>query len=310
MLIAPKWSSFRLTASGSTCTRSSMVSAWQVELWSPAAMMTAYSNIGDISGVKLVTDDLSELSKELPRMRSLAQLGRGTHALLTGDLEKAIELLEELRTSGRLSGYPGCTSSLGSLAATYNQAGYYAKAKALCEEVLGRIDDADRDFVVFTLKLELQLALAEAALGDTTRAAERVDDLIEKYGHNRGPVTLAALHQARARIALLSGNVPLFRRHVSAMGEIARATGNPSLIVQWQRLERKVHQAAGQSDAPSVLGHTAAVSTAVDPELQRRASDVAMAIPDAAEGVLTQAVVATPPADEVSVEPGRPASGD
>jgi tetratricopeptide (TPR) repeat protein len=236
-------------------------SAWQVDLWAPAAMMTAYSNLGDVMGVKQVADRLASLAGELPHVR-LAELAEGTHALLRGDTERAIELLEALREGGQLRGYPGCASSWGTLATAYNHAGQYEKAKALCESQLAELGEPALEFVVFTLKLQLQLCLADAALGNSERAAGMLDRLIEKYA-DRGPVTVARLHQTRARVALLAGDQHAFEVHLAAMGEAARATGNPSLLLQYKRLARKVPRPGGTTGhAPVVLGQTVGASTA------------------------------------------------
>jgi tetratricopeptide (TPR) repeat protein len=222
-------------------------------------MLTAYSNVADVVGVKLVADRLTNLSTDMSRMR-LGQLAEGTHALLRGDTQRAIELLEDLRDSGHLRGYPGCTSSWGTLATAYNHAQQYEKAKALCESVLAEVGEDGRDFVVFTLKLELQLCLAEAGLGNTQRAAEMLDALLDKYGRDRGPVTRTRLHQTRARVASLAGDLAAFERHLEAMGEAAKATDNPSLIAQWKRLGQKRPQAADGLGASGSLGHTAGIS--------------------------------------------------
>jgi tetratricopeptide (TPR) repeat protein len=242
-------------------------SAWQVDFWAPAAMLTAYSNIADVVGVKLIADRLTNSSTDMSRMR-LDQLAEGTHALLRGDTQRAIELLEDLRDSGHLRGYPGCTSSWGTLATAYNHAGKYEKAKALSESMLAEVGEDGRDFVVFTLKLELQLCLAEAGLGNSQRAAEMLDVLLEKYGRDRGPVTRARLHQTRARVANLAGDVAAFQRHLDAMGEAAKATDNPSLIAQWKRMARRRHGSDGLGSAPAMLGHTADISAVNSSRLQ------------------------------------------
>jgi hypothetical protein len=254
-------------------------SAWQVELWSPAAMISAYVNTGDISGLKRVTDELNELSNEIPRMRTLAQVAESTHAFLRGDIDHGISLLEQLQSAGQLSGYPGCTRALGWLAAMYNQSGRYEQAKTLCKGVLARTDPEDRDFVVFNLKLEIELALAEAALGETKQASQSIEKLFEKFGHSRGPVTLAMLHQARARIALLCGDEKIFVQHLQAMRDLAHTTGNGALIAQWKRLERKAQRRSeGPADPSTVLEHTAVGNTELDASIPR-ASERRVSLP-------------------------------
>jgi tetratricopeptide (TPR) repeat protein len=191
----------------------------------------------------------------------LVSVAEATLALLRGEAAKSVEILEELKSSGRLAAYPGRHSSLGTLAVAYNQLGQHEKAKMVCEELLGTLTEEDREFVVFSQKLEIQLALAEAAMGDTARAGQRIDRLIERYGTSRGPATLALLHQGRARVALLAGDAETCQQHAEAMGEFASLTKNPFLIAQSKRLARKSHDGALVADPETVLGHSVGGST-------------------------------------------------
>lgn len=277
-------------------------SAWQVEMWSPASLVTACRHMGDASGLKMVTDNLWALAKDHPRLKTHARLAEGTHALLRGDAPLCIEVLEELKDSGQLAGYPGCISSFATLANAYNTVGEHAKAKALCEDQLERLSEDDKDFVTFTVDLRIQHALADAALGDPTGAASRVDQLLEAYGSNRGPMTLFMLHQARARIALLTGNLAVCRRHTELAGEFARATNNPSLIAQWKRLDRKSQKADVPTDAASIVGHTVGTlttsPTTLDDEL---ATDLFE--DDGANGIRPMLTSSEPPVSGSSVRP-------
>ena len=118
-------------------------------------------------------------------------------------------------------------------------------------------------------KLEIELALA-GSLGETKQAIQSIENLFEKFGHSRGPVTLAMLHQARARIALLCGDEKIFVQHLQAMRDLAHATGNGALIAQWKRLERKAqHRSEGPADPSTVLEHTAVGDTELDASLPR-----------------------------------------
>ena len=85
-----------------------------------------------------------------------------------------------------------------------------------------------------------ELALLDAELGDPTAAARRIEDYLAQIGERGGPVTLGTLHEARAQIALLAGDVQGAREHLAYVKGWFLPTENPVLIARCERLQRQV----------------------------------------------------------------------
>jgi hypothetical protein len=114
----------------------------------------------------------------------------------------------------------------------------------------------------------VELALAEAQLGQARRGAARIDDFLAELGERGGPVTRGSLHEARVRIALMAGDMPSAELHLARMERWFRPTNNPALVTRCQRLRRELdaesdERVASSSATPDV-GLTAS-------ELVRRA---------------------------------------
>ncbi|HMI91458.1 MAG TPA: AAA family ATPase, partial [Polyangiales bacterium] len=60
-------------------------SAWQVELWEPAALIPVYSWLQDVDGMARVADRLEELSQSIPSLRHYARLARWAQGLVLTD---------------------------------------------------------------------------------------------------------------------------------------------------------------------------------------------------------------------------------
>jgi hypothetical protein len=53
------------------------------------------------------------------------------------------------------------------------------------------------------LDVQVELALADAGLEQLSEAGERLDALLRSFTPLQGPLTLSALHEARAQLAAL-----------------------------------------------------------------------------------------------------------
>jgi hypothetical protein len=122
------------------------------------------------------------------------------------------------------------------LAWAYNETGQHARAAALCQRTLEQLDEGDRMVVAMNLQVEIQLALAEAGLGRTEAAQQRLDGLLEKHTVNGGGVTLGLLHRARAQVALRVGDRDAVDYNCRQTEYWFRLTKNPVLIAQSERV--------------------------------------------------------------------------
>ena len=129
---------------------------------------------------------------------------------------------------------------MGVLAWAYNETGQHERAATLCNRALALLDQADRLVVAINLRIEIQLALAEAGLGQTQAAQQRLDTLLALHEPGRGAVTMGSLHTARAQVALLRGDRDALERHCKETEHWFRQTNNPVLIAQSERMVRLI----------------------------------------------------------------------
>jgi hypothetical protein len=168
-----------------------------------------------------------------------ARIAEGLYHLLRGEPTRAVELLAENPEYAQPNGHVGWLAVQGQLAHAYNAAGQHANARRTCGRALEQISEPDRDFVVFTLDLDLQHAIADAALGNAAAATLRLDALNERI-RDRGPVSRARLHEATARVALLGGDRARALDALRDMERAARSTAHPALVAQWRRVHREM----------------------------------------------------------------------
>jgi tetratricopeptide (TPR) repeat protein len=179
--------------------------------------------------------ELERLSLELPALCAHATRARAAYYLLRGRPHAAIPLLDEALRATPLS-VVGLTRSLGTLAQAYNAIGEHARARQICLSALSQLDAEDLMFCALHLNVQIQAALAQAGLGKLATAARELDALIEKHAAAGGPLTLGALHEARARVAVLAGDERGFSEHLTALESWYLPTGIGSLITLCRRL--------------------------------------------------------------------------
>jgi hypothetical protein len=201
---------------------------WQIDVWAPAGAITTCKRTKDALRMKMAAEQLKYLSAETPSLAPLMHRARATYLLLRGryaDARKAFrDALAEMQP-----GVIGWTNGLASLAEAEIGLKEHAAAKATCLRALERLGADDLMFSAQTLAVQIQLALAEAGLGETGQAALRLDALLEQHQPNQGPLTLGALHEARARVAELSGDGQAASQHWAEMERWYRSTSARSL---------------------------------------------------------------------------------
>jgi serine/threonine-protein kinase len=227
--------------------------AWQVELWGISTAITIHLRTGDALGMKRAAKQLEKLCNEIPSLTVYVSRARGAHLLLRGKVEEALEPLEQ---GLGLQHYVGWTRGMGTLARAYNELGRHAEAKDTCLRALAATKPENQDFVAMNLIVQIELALADAGLGNHAAATELLDALIERHSKNQGPLTLGSLHHARARVALLAGDLDAFEEHRLKLDGWYRLTENPALVAQCDILVQQAERAAVHGyGAPAVFGH-------------------------------------------------------
>jgi tetratricopeptide (TPR) repeat protein len=221
-------------------------SAWQIETWAPGAALTFSLRIHDAMGLKESQEQLGRLEKHIPSLSLLTRRARGAFFLLRRRFDEALPLLEEC-LSERPRAVVGWARTHGGLAACLNQLGLHERALAVCQTVLSQLSPEDLSFTGMTLYPQIETAYAEFGLGEVGKAIARLDGLIERHKEANGPLTMGALHEARARVALRARDKQTCELHASEMEKHYLGTGIASLIAvcdAFRREQRRAFQVA------------------------------------------------------------------
>jgi hypothetical protein len=209
-------------------------SAWQVETWEAAALIPLHTGLSDIVALTRTVDRLRLLCTTVPSLRLYGRLSEMSLALVRGDWNAGM-------LAGVLGGRPprsfiGWSAAIGFHAMGLNERGQYADAKAACEGALAHVTDADREYVALFLVLDIQMAIADAGLGDVEAGLARIDGLLHRFRGSDHPLVQGYLHEARARIAWMAGRIDEYDASLAVVERWFRPTGTPSLVAKWERL--------------------------------------------------------------------------
>ncbi|MET0283902.1 MAG: AAA family ATPase [Polyangiales bacterium] len=217
-------------------------SAWQVETWAPADAIKIGLRTLDATVMKRAVQELGRLSASIPSLAFSELNARVGYLVLRGKYQQAIELYES-STAEQSRGVVGYTRGQGVLARAYNALGKHDKARELCLGAMASVDPEDLDYPVMNLNVQLELALAEAGLGRLQLANTQLDKLFEQHRPNNSPITLGALHDARARVALSARDFEQARtEHQKSMAHY-KPLGVASLIERSRALARQIDRA-------------------------------------------------------------------
>lgn len=214
--------------------------AWHVELWICANSVLSALRTHSAPLMKRALHELTRLSGEVASLRYLERQARAAYLILRGRHAQALPLLD---TDEEPLGPPGWTRTRALLARSLNGIGQHARARSVCVDALGRLGVEDLTFVALHLPLQIELALAEAELGQHDLAAKQLDALLARHAPNESPLTLGALHEARAKVALAASDYATSRAHLEQMSTCYRQTGTHSLLELVERLTRQLERA-------------------------------------------------------------------
>jgi hypothetical protein len=236
--------------------------AWQVVTFGPIDDQVTSLWIQDALMAKHAAAELDRLSRELPSLQREARRARATYLVLCGRYREAIEVMKADDSPRTLVGW---SRTQGILARAHNRLGEHARARELCVEALAGRSDEDLDFVVMNLHVQIELVLANAALGDVQHAREQSERLLARHS-GIGPLFVGALHETRTRVALIERDFECARVHCAALRHCYGPTQIPSLLELVRQLDEAVrgaesgvvHQPAG---AAGLLGDDAHLNT-------------------------------------------------
>jgi tetratricopeptide (TPR) repeat protein len=206
---------------------------WQNETWTLLVETVVSLRHHDAMSMKRVTEQLRSASKVVPTLRMFADRSRGAYLLLRGRAQQALPWLEKCLAEEVRDNF-GWGRSHGVLARAYNELGRYADAQKACDRVLAEFSAEDLAFPGLTLLVQSERLVALAGLDKAEEARAGLQALLELHHPKHGPLTLAELHEAGVRIALLCEDHPSARRHCDDMARWYEGTGIASLIQHCQ----------------------------------------------------------------------------
>jgi tetratricopeptide (TPR) repeat protein len=194
--------------------------------------------------LKRAIQELERAVEELPSFGQHLRTARASYLLLRGKPREAIPLLQHYSEPLAVVGWTRCR---GRLASAHNALGEFTEAKSICEDALARLSPEDLMFTAMNLIVELELCIAETGLGNAARATAYLDRLLETHAPFKGPLTLGAIHDAYAQVAIMEKDFALAAVHLEQMEGLYRPLDVPSLTARMEALTRRA-QAAQRAD--------------------------------------------------------------
>jgi hypothetical protein len=218
----------------------SLGATWQVATWLPMQSYISALWTSDAMLAKRAAQELSRLASELPAFNDEAIHARATYLALRG---RHADVIAHLALDNTPPGRVGWTRIRGLLARAHNGLGDHTRARELCLEALAPLSDEDRSFVMMSLHVQIELALAEAGLGQLTAAREQLAGLIARHAEQGGPLICGALHEASARVAISAQDFDAARAHFEQMRAYYQPTGIATLLELVDTLARRLEVA-------------------------------------------------------------------
>jgi hypothetical protein len=225
-------------------------SASQVELWEPAAMILAYATIGDVIEMRRVAERLQLLAQTVPSLARYAEMAALAFEVASADrgnlaygaiglpgYERACDKARDMLARWAPRSFIGWGALAGFQGRALNMLGRHGEARVVCTNALSLLGPDDRPFVVLFLNLELELAVAEAGVGEFDAARLRLDGLLNYHARSDNPLTRGRLHEAYTRVAALGTDWKSYRHHLEQTRSWFRRTGTPALIGRLAALE-------------------------------------------------------------------------
>src|SRR5205807_925248 len=101
---------------------------------------------------------------------------------------------------------------------------------------LALLTEEDYTFPLVYMRVEIELAMAEAGLGNLARATDILEQRIDLGSAGDNPLLQGLLHHARARVAFMAADEQAFARHRDETRTWFQSTGTPTLIARYQQL--------------------------------------------------------------------------
>jgi len=250
-------------------------SMWLIQSQLPWVSSFAYAVTHDVLGLKRCIQDLDRLCKAGYRFEAFLDIARGEYYRERGQLPRAHEAIARALAALPVEEGFRRQRAITALAEVLLAEGKLREAQEAGEEALALALDPEVVHVTWRMRCGRVVFLAMAALGEHAEAARRTEALLREMEHLQSPTMSGALHETRARIALLAGDREAYARHLAETERWFRGTKNPALVARWERLVQAGAQ-RGALDPVEIIGETVTHVPAEGPELDE--DDVSTAV--------------------------------
>jgi len=214
-------------------------STWQMEIYLPTTLGVLYDLTRDVIGLKRSVEQVDRLAQDIAPLSTLRDVLRAAYLGKQGRFDEAIALFEQVFAEHPMGEFAAWMAAVAQFADTLNAAGKHERALALCRTAFDTVKDDDPELYMFHDSVRRQHALAEAGLGRVAEAAALLDALIVELAPRQNPLQSGLAKRDRAEVALLAGDRAGFENHFAKMDQCFRATANPALVAQSDRLHSK-----------------------------------------------------------------------
>lgn len=219
--------------------------AWQVEVWSPPAQLSAALRSHDAMTIKRNLPQTERLAQVIPSLNRWIPRMRGAHLLLRRRYREALPYLEQTLNEAPRAAI-GWGRSIGGLVAAYSGLGEYERARDLARQTLALYDEADLTFTAMYLGLQTEYAIAEAGAGNPQRARELLSALSSKH-QGSGVLTRGQILCARIQVARIEEDLETAEALLAELSTLYRATSEPPLLALVQSIERDLRHAKAKA---------------------------------------------------------------
>jgi tetratricopeptide (TPR) repeat protein len=211
-------------------------SMWMFESQLPWVSSFAYAITRDVLGLKRCIEKLDALCKAGYGFSPYLDIARGEYYRERGQLDAAHAALSRALAALPEEELFRRQRTLTALADVLLAQGRPAEAQRHADEAVALSLGADAVHITWRIRCGRIAALALAAQGDHAGAARRLDQLLHDVARVRSPTMSGALHEARARLALLMGDRDGYTHHLAETERCFRPTKNPALVARCDRL--------------------------------------------------------------------------
>lgn len=209
---------------------------WQVETWETAALTMIHAvAIGEVVSATRMMHRHEELRREVPSLNLYSRLSRDALLLARKEV-RFIHERSEAHAHYAPRSFIGWAATQSAIISAYNMIGDFETARKHGDRTLAHITEADRDYSVLFVPVDIQVAHADAGLGQTEAALSRLDNLLERFGRHQNPLLQGMLHEARAHICWHAKRMTDYQHSFDAMQFWYLSTGNAALIAKCERL--------------------------------------------------------------------------